>query len=138
MLHFLSHDSGPWNHFQPSFINCSSVRAPMHSACASNSGYFLRRETDVCSLVGGDWSYGSWCPLAMLFSTEVLMPTLPTAKQSCTRLVTIIIYFLKAPSSIPCTATTNPLASLFWKGKKIAYCCNLAFFLFFFPPAHDV
>lgn len=37
---------------------------------------------------------------------------------------------LKAPSSIPCTTTTNPLASLFWKGKKIAYCCNLFFFFF--------
>lgn len=41
----------------------------------------------------------------------------------------MIAFLLKAPSSIPHTATTtNPLFSPFWKSKKRACYCNLASF----------
>lgn len=124
-LHLLFPNSEPLDHFQHSFISCCSVRTPAHSTCDSNSDCFLGRKTSVCSLVN-ETCEGSLCNA---ISTDVSTATLPTAEQSCTMLVVMITFFLKAPSSIPHTATTtNPLVSSFWEGKKRACYWNLASF----------
>lgn len=92
VLHFLSPNSGPLTHLQHSFVNGSSEEAESTEHVPAVPVIFLGGRLMCAAWLAGTvlTASGAHCNV---ISTEALMPTLPTAKQSCAMLATIIIVF---------------------------------------------